>query len=81
MIIKTKFKCKSTSQTSPGWGFPWQDRFIEGKWYDGEYDTWGPQFTSEDKMYEMNGGWRKYWAVNEKGMLILKNHRKLRVRV
>ncbi len=40
----------------------WKDRFIEGKWYDGEYETW-----SFDKGYEMNDGWRKYWVVNEMG--------------
>ena len=32
------------------------------KWYDGEYETW-----SFEDGYRVNGGWRKYWVVNEKG--------------
>jgi hypothetical protein len=66
MIVKTKFKCKGTSSVGSFNG-PWVDRFIEGKWYDGEYETWETKFTSEEDMYRMNGGWRKYWAINEQG--------------
>ena len=68
-VIKTKFLCKKGSQISPNGRLGisksqivWKDRFIEGKWYDGEYETW-----SFDKGYEMNDGWRKYWVVNEMG--------------
>jgi hypothetical protein len=39
-----------------------KDRFIKGKWYDGEYETW-----RYERGYEINGGWRKYWVINEKG--------------
>ena len=62
MIVKTKFLCKSGSRTGSKLGGPWVDRFIEGKWYDGEYETW----TSEEG-FRLNGGWRRYWAVNEQG--------------
>jgi len=68
-IIKAKFLCKNGSQISPNGRLgisrqqiQWQDRFIEGKWYDGEYETWGFQ-----SGYELNGGWRRYWVVNEMG--------------
>jgi hypothetical protein len=40
----------------------WEDRFIEGRWYDGEYEIW-----NYERGYEINGGWRKYWVINEKG--------------
>ena len=65
-IVKTKFLCKSGSQISPRSGhnqIKWKDRFIEGKWYDGEYEIW-----SFEKGYELNGGWRRYWVVNEMGI-------------
>ena len=65
MIVKTKFLCKNGSRTAPRGplkGIKWEDRFIEGKWYDGEYETW-----SYERGYEINGGWRKYWVINEKG--------------
>ena len=68
-VIKTKFLCKRGSQISPNGRLGiaksqivWKDRFIEGKWYDGEYETW-----SFERGYEMNDGWRKYWVVNEMG--------------
>ena len=64
-IIKTKFLCKNGSRTAPRGPFDsikWKDRFIEGKWYDGEYETW-----SFDRGYEINGGWRRYWVINESG--------------
>jgi len=64
MIVKTKFLCKNSSQSSTGislTNIKWQDRFIEGRWYDGEYETW-----SYERGYEINGGWRKYWVINEK---------------
>jgi hypothetical protein len=40
----------------------WLDRFIEGKWYDGEYQTW-----SFEDGYRINRGWKRYWIVNEQG--------------
>ena len=64
MIIKTKFKCKGTSQIGSGMGKSsvWYDQFIEGKWYDGEYETW-----TFDDGYRLNGGWRRYWVIDERG--------------
>ena len=61
-IIKTKFLCKTGSQTASRFGGPWKDRFIEGKWYDGEYQTWSEQ------LFKLNNGWRRYWVVNEQGI-------------
>ena len=67
-IVKTKFLCKSGCKTAPSRGYSgkqklnWTDLFVEGKWYDGEYETW-----SWEDGYRINGGWRKYWVVNEKG--------------
>ena len=64
-IIKTKFLCKNGSRTAPRaplGSIKWEDRFIEGKWYDGEYETWSLQ------LYKLNNGWRRYWVVNEKGI-------------
>ena len=75
-IIKTKFLCKTGCKTtsavktkignvmtisSKGIKSNWTDLFIEGKWYDGEYETWSEQ------LYKLNDGWKKYWVVNEKG--------------
>lgn len=64
-IVKTKFLCKRSSQSSPKGlslsNIQWEDRFIEGKWYDGEYETWS------DQLYKLNGGWRRYWVINESG--------------
>jgi hypothetical protein len=70
-IIKTKFLCKNSSQsgrksslTIPDLSLfnrQCEDRFIKGKWYDGEYETW-----NYDRGYEINGGWRRYWVINEK---------------
>jgi hypothetical protein len=77
-IIKTRFYCRGTSQIStgghmeytdpagrviPGVPFTWQDRFVEGKWYDGEYETW-----SFKDGYKLNGGWKSYWVINEQGV-------------
>ena len=68
-IVKTKFLCKNGSRTASKLGpgsllqSPWVDRFIEGKWYDGEYETW-----SWEDGYRVNGGWRKYWVINEQGV-------------
>ena len=73
MIVQTKFLCKNGSRTAISASYKgapraqlgsikWEDRFIEGKWYDGEYETW-----SWEDGYRVNGGWRKYWVVNEKG--------------
>lgn len=61
-IIKTKFLCKTGSQTASRFGGSWKDRFIEGKWYDGEYQTWSEQ------LFKLNNGWRRYWVVNEQGV-------------
>ena len=63
-IIKTKFLCKTGCKSTPavrGIKVNWTDLFIEGKWYDGEYETWSQQ------LYKLNNGWRRYWVVNEKG--------------
>jgi len=67
-IVKTKFLCKNTSQTATK-GFPiyLQDRFIEGRWYDGEYETWSDQLYLQKKLFKLNGGWKRYWVVNEMG--------------
>ena len=64
-IIKTKFLCKTGSRTAPRGpldGIKWQDRFIEDKWYDGEYEIW-----SWEDGYRINNGWRRYWVINEQG--------------
>ena len=61
-IIKTKFLCKNGSRTASRFGGPWKDRFIEDKWYDGEYETW-----SWEDGYRINSGWRRYWVINEQG--------------
>jgi len=61
-IVKTKFLCKNSSQTvTKGLPMYVKDRFIEGRWYDGEYETWS------DQLYKLNGGWRRYWVINESG--------------
>lgn len=83
MIVKTKFLCKGGMKRGSGHhgvvggntNHPlihainsnpipttWTELFIEGKWYDGEYETW-----SWDDGYRLNGGWRRYWVVNELG--------------
>lgn len=68
-IVKTKFLCKNGSSVAPNPTsindlsmIKWSDRFIEGKWYDGEYQTW-----SFEDGYRINGGWRRYWVINEQG--------------
>jgi hypothetical protein len=64
MIVQTKFLCRNGSRTAPRaslGSIKWKDRFIEGKWYDGEYETWSQQ------LYKLNDGWKRYWVVNEKG--------------
>lgn len=68
-IIETKFLCKNSSSISPkpvSYNdlsiIKWSDRFIEGKWYDGEYQTW-----SFEDGYRLNGGWCRYWVINEQG--------------
>jgi hypothetical protein len=70
VIVKTKFLCKNGSSIAPRpasindlSNIKWSDRFIEGKWYDGEYETW-----SYENGYKFNGGWKKYWVINEKGV-------------
>jgi hypothetical protein len=67
-IIKSKFKCKHSTRVATSYpvnGIPttWIDRFIEDKWYEGEYETW---FSKDgERLY---GGHRKYWVVNESGI-------------
>ena len=64
-IIKTKFLCKCGSRRGPS-SFsptPWVNTYIEGKWYDGEYETW----PWEDGYRISDIGWRRYWVVNELG--------------
>jgi hypothetical protein len=62
-IVKTKFVCKTTmSEFSRHGSDQWQEVFIEGKTYDGEYETW-----SWTRGYEVNGGWKRYWIVAEDG--------------
>ncbi len=65
MIIKTKFKCKSNCKTSPrmGTSATFSDKFIEGKYYDVEYETW-----SFDDGYRLNNGWKSYLVVDENGL-------------
>ena len=61
-IIKTKFLCKNGSQTvTKGLPMYVKDRFIEGKWYDGEYETYSTE------RYRLNNGWKRYWVINEIG--------------
>jgi len=64
-IVKTKFLCKAKSQISKGGRtyMKWIDRFVAGKWYDGEYEMW-----TFESGYRVNGGWRRYWVVNEQGV-------------
>ena len=67
-IIKTKFLCKTTC--SGGSYNNIKERFIEGKWYDGEYETWW-----FEGGYRMNGTyiskssscWSIRWIINEGG--------------
>lgn len=43
MIISTKFYCKTSCSVGPRSLHPnvvWTERFIKGKWYDGEYETY-----------------------------------------
>ena len=74
MIVKTKFYCKSGAQEAAGGevhnppgidlsNITWVDIFIEGKWYEGEYETW-----SSESGFRLNSGWRRYWAINENGI-------------
>ncbi len=66
MIVKSKFLCKGTTKISSGKSSGLFDTdlvtFEKGKWYDGEYETW-----SWEDGYKLNGGWKKYWVVNEQG--------------
>jgi hypothetical protein len=64
VIVKSKFLCKNGSKLGSGRAqqYDWVERFIEGKLYDGEYETW-----SWESGYELNGGWRNYWVINEQG--------------
>jgi hypothetical protein len=63
--VKTQYKCKVGSKNKSRYSLQvgnWADRFIEGKWYDVEYQTWW----FEDG-YRLNGGHYHYWVVNEEG--------------
>lgn len=40
----------------------WAPKFIEGKWYEGEYETW-----NWESGYRLNGGWSRYWVIDENG--------------
>jgi len=60
-IIKTKFLCNTTMSSGPYNSI--EQKFTEGKWYDGEYETWGWK-----NGYECNNGWRRYWIVNDVGV-------------
>ena len=66
MIVKSKFLCKGTTKISSGKSSRLFDTdlvtFEKGKWYDGEYETW-----SFEDGFKLNGGWKKYWVVNEQG--------------
>lgn len=63
-VVKTKFLCKNGMRVGKGIDDKfWVDKFIEGKWYDGEYETW-----SWEDGYRVNGGWRKYWIIDEQGV-------------
>lgn len=69
-IVKTKFLCKSGVRKANGRGYSlsskvklnWESVFIKGKWYDGEYEVWSKQ------LFELNGGWKRYWVVDEQGV-------------
>ncbi len=54
-IVKTKFLCKSDCKVYDGSTSSY--RFINGKWYDGEW--------SSDDGYRINNGWRRYWVIDQ----------------
>lgn len=61
MVKKMRLRCKNTE--SRGFlGFPLNDIFISGKVYDIEHLEW-----SSKEGFRLNGGHRKYWAINELG--------------
>jgi len=62
-IIKTIFLCRTTMREGSIHNTKkWDDVFIEGKLYEGEYETW-----SWEDGYKCNGGWRSYWVKDESG--------------
>jgi len=65
-IIQTKFYCKTTMSVGNGGRgvipSTWKPKFIEGNWYDGEYETW-----NWEDGYKCNNGWSRYWVVDESG--------------
>lgn len=61
-IVKAWFLCKTTMSEAPRHGGGWSPVFVEGKTYEGEYETW-----SWKDGYKCNGGWRRYWVVREDG--------------
>lgn len=52
MWINKRYKCKGAMRTSSSLESPWEDQFIEGKWYDCSYET---------------SGWYEYKAISESG--------------
>ena len=77
-IIEAKFYCKGTSKTAPrglmisdfGNESIWTENFIEGNWYDGEYELWydEPENSEKNKeKYRLNGRWMTYRVTNEQG--------------
>ena len=71
-IIETKFYCKGTQQKASRFDLSsgWIDNFIEGKWYDGEYELWydEPEESEKNKeRYRLNDRWKSYFVTNEEG--------------
>ncbi len=68
MIIKIKFYCKGGSEYISFYHDPGakkEIRFVQGKWYDGEYETWSDNEISNKESYRLNNRWKNYWVVNE----------------
>lgn len=71
MIVKTKFYCKNSSQVLGG-------KYIKGKWYDGQYETWNINIIVPNQRHLVNQPTdsiqktepkyeRRYWVINESG--------------
>ncbi len=70
MWINKKYKCKGTMKTSPSLEGEWIDQFVEGKWYDCQYNTWSHE-EEKNKLYcRLNGGWDGYKSISESGVEI-----------
>lgn len=63
MEVKTKFYCKISQFISHKGLNPldFKPQFIEGKWYEGAYETWSSQ------LFKLNNGWKSYWVIDENG--------------